>query len=171
MTETTEGNRKPRPRPLRIGVIGSGSAGGRELQLARAVGACIARADAVTVCGGLGGIMGAVADGAAAEGGLVVGILPGPHAADAAPGVTIPIPTGLGEARNVIVARASEVAIAIAGEWGTLSEAAFCRKFGIPVIGLASTLPAEVVNEVASEPVEAVARAVELAQAGRGATD
>lgn len=169
MAEIGDGDRKPRPRPLRIGVIGSGNAGGRELELARAVGACIARADAVTVCGGLGGIMSAVADGAAAEGGLVVGILPGPRADEAAPGVTIPIPTGLGEGRNVIVARACEVAIAIAGGWGTLSEAAFCRKFGIPVIGLAATLPEEVVDETAAEPLEAVARAVELAQAARSA--
>ena len=57
--------------------------------------------------------------------------------------------------------------IAIAGEWGTLSEAAFCRKFGIPVIGLAADLPQGVLTETAEDPAAAVARAVELAQAGR----
>ena len=154
-------------RPLRIGVIGSSQATDRQLALAGAVGAAIARAEAVTVCGGLGGIMRAASEGAASEGGLVVGILPGPSAAGAAPGVTIPIPTGMGEARNVIVARASEAVIAIAGEFGTLSEAAFCRKFGIPVIGLEPNLPEAVVSEIVSGPVEAVARAVELAAAGR----
>ncbi|MDX1395830.1 MAG: TIGR00725 family protein [Gemmatimonadota bacterium] len=153
--------------PLRIGVIGSGSAGEADLALARAVGAAVARAEAITVCGGLGGVMGAVAEGAAAESGLVVGILPGASAGDAAPGVSIPIPTGLGEARNVVVARASEAVIAIAGEWGTLSEAAFCRKFGVPVIGLHATLPDDVVSERADEPAAAVARAVELALARR----
>jgi len=135
--------------------------------LARVVGAAIARAEAITICGGLGGVMAAAAEGAAAEGGIVLGILPGRSADDAAPGVTIPIPTGLGEARNVVVAGASEAVIAIAGEWGTLSEAAFCRKLHIPVVGLEATLPADVITETAGEPTEAVARAVELAQARR----
>lgn len=155
------------PRPLRIGVIGSGEAAPAEASLARAVGAALARAGAIVVCGGMGGVMRAAADGASSEGGTVVGILPGgdPHAA--ADGVTIPIPTGLGEARNVVVARASEAVVAIAGEWGTLSEAAFCRKFGMPVIGLASALPDGVVEEIADGPAEAAARALELAAARR----
>jgi len=137
------------------------------MALARAVGSAIARAEAITVCGGLGGVMRAAADGAAAERGVVVGILPGPDAEAAAPGVSIPIPTGLGEARNVLVARASESVIAIAGEWGTLSEAAFCRKFGTPVIGLQTSLPESVLTERAEDPSAAVARAVELAQSAR----
>lgn len=135
--------------------------------MARAVGSAIARAEAITVCGGLGGVMAAVSEGAASEGGVVLGILPGGSVTEAAPGVTIPIPTGLGEARNVIVARTSEAVIAIAGEWGTLTEAAFCRKFGVPVVGLHATLPDDVISETAREPAEAVARAIELAQAGR----
>lgn len=156
-----------RSRPLRIGVIGSSGATETEMALARAVGAAIGRAEAVTVCGGLGGVMAAAAEGAAREGGIVLGILPGGSDEGAAPGVTIPVPTGMGEGRNVIVARVAEAVIAIAGEWGTLSEAAFCRKFGTPVIGLRSTLPERVLTETASEPAEAVARAVELAQARR----
>ncbi len=137
------------------------------MALARAVGAAIARAEAVTVCGGLGGVMRAAADGAAAEGGVVIGILPGATDEGAAPGVTIPIATGMGEGRNVLVARASEAVIAIAGEWGTLSEAAFCRKFSTPLIGLRATLPDGILDEMAAEPAEAVARAVELAGARR----
>lgn len=148
-------------------MIGSGAASEAEVALARAVGAAIARAEALTVCGGLGGVMRGAAEGASSEAGEVLGLLPGTSATDAAPGVTIPIPTGLGEARNVLVARASEAVIAIAGEWGTLSEAAFCRKFGVPVIGLRSTLPADVLTESANDPAEAVARAVELAEAAR----
>jgi uncharacterized protein (TIGR00725 family) len=153
--------------PLRIGVIGSGRASDEAVALARAVGAAIARAEAVTVCGGLGGVMRAAAEGAASEAGVVLGLLPGVSAADAAPGVTIPVPTGLGEARNVLVARTSEAVIAIAGEWGTLSEAAFCRKFGVPVIGLHATLPPGILDESADDAAGAVARAVELAEAGR----
>ena len=150
-------------RPLRIGVIGSGTASGREADLARGAGSALARAGAILVCGGMGGVMRAAADGASGAGGTVVGILPGTDASDAANGVTIPIPTGLGEARNVLVARSSEAVIAIAGEWGTLSEAAFCRKFGIPVIGLACRLPEGVPDEVVEGPAEAAARALELA--------
>ena len=155
-------------RPLRIGIIGSGVATAREADLARAAGATVARAGAIIVCGGMGGVMQAASEGAADEGGTVVGILPGSDAAGAASAVTIPIPTGLGEARNVLVARASEAVVAIAGEWGTLSEAAFCRKFGIPVIGLASRLPEGVTDETADGAVEAAERALELA-AGRRA--
>ncbi len=157
----------PTIRPLRIGVIGSAAATDEQATLARAVGVAIARADAITICGGRGGIMSAVAEGAASEGGIVVGILPGTDPEAAASGVSIPLPTGLGEARNVLVARASESVIAVAGEWGTLTEAAFCRKFGIPVIGLEANLPAGVADEAAAGPRHAVARALELAEARR----
>lgn len=155
------------PRPLRIGVIGSAQADEADAAVARAVGSAIGRIGAVTVCGGLGGIMSAVAEGAAVEGGTVIGILPGADPEAAAPGVSIPLATGLGEARNVLIARASESVIAIAGEWGTLSEAALCRKFGVPVVGLNARLPDGVADETVSLPAEAVARAVQLAQARR----
>jgi uncharacterized protein (TIGR00725 family) len=72
--------------------------------------------------------MEAAAAGARDAGGTVLGILPGSDAGAAAAGVSIPIPTGLGEARNVLVVRSSEAVVAIAGGWGTLSEAAFCLK-------------------------------------------
>ena len=150
-------------RPLRIGVIGSGTASGRDARLARCAGAAVARGGAILICGGLGGVMRAAAEGAADEGGTVVGILPGGDASVAASGVTIPIPTGLGEARNVLVARASEAVIAVGGEWGTLSEAAFCRKFGVPVIGLACRLPEGVPDEIAEDAAAAATRALDLA--------
>ncbi|MFQ5889409.1 MAG: TIGR00725 family protein, partial [Gemmatimonadota bacterium] len=109
-----------RERPLRIGVIGSAEADEDAMAVARAVGCGLARAEAVLVCGGLGGVMAAAAEGAAAEGGTVVGLLPGDDARAAAPAVSIPLPTGLGEARNTLVVKASEAVIAVAGGWGTL---------------------------------------------------
>ncbi|MDX1578693.1 MAG: TIGR00725 family protein [Gemmatimonadota bacterium] len=148
-------------------MIGSGRASATHEASARSVGEGIARADAVLVCGGLGGVMRAAAEGAAARGGIVVGLLPGDDPATAAPGVTIPIATGLGEARNVLVVRAAEAVIAIAGAWGTLSEAAFCRKLGVPLVGLDATLPAGVIEDAAASPEEAVSRAVELARSVR----
>jgi uncharacterized protein (TIGR00725 family) len=157
----------PAARPLRIGVIGSSSVGPEEADAAREVGERVAAEGAVLVCGGLGGVMAAAARGASRRGGVVIGVLPGTDAASAAAGVSIPIATGLGEARNVIIARASEAVVAIAGAWGTLSEAAFCRRFGTPVVALLSTLPEGVADEVADSPAAAVSRAVELAKARR----
>lgn len=154
-------------RPLRIGVIGSGDVDPGQAAVAREVGAALARAGAIVVCGGMGGVMRGAAEGASSEGGMVVGILPGGDPDAAAEGVTIPIPTGLGEARNVLVARTSEAVVAIAGEWGTLSEAAFCRKFGVPVIGLTSSLPPGVVDETVDDAAEAASRALQLAEARR----
>jgi len=159
-------------RPLRIGVIGSSAADGTIRSAARGVGRALALARAVTVCGGLGGVMEAAADGAAAEGGLVLGFLPGGDPAAAAPGVSLPVPTGLGEARNVLVVRASEAVVAVAGAWGTRAEAALCMKLGIPLVGLLDDLGETFPIERFTDPDAAAARALELATgARRGATD
>lgn len=126
--------------PPRIGVIGSHECGEEIARLARRVGELIAQAGAVLVCGGLGGVMRAAAEGARGAGGLTVGLLPGDDPRAANPGVVIAIPTGLGDARNALVVRASDAVIAIAGGWGTLSEAAFCLKNGVPLIRLQADL-------------------------------
>jgi hypothetical protein len=46
------------------------------------------------------------------------------------------IPSGLGDARNVLVATAGEAAIAVGGRLGTLSEIALALKHGVPVVGV-----------------------------------
>lgn len=154
-------------RPFRIGVIGSSDAGGMARAAARGVGRALALARAVTVCGGLGGVMEAAAAGAAAEGGLVIGFLPGGDAQEAAAGVSLPVPTGLGEARNVLVVRASEAVVAVAGSWGTRNEASLCLKLGIPLVGLLDTLGDIFPIERFTDPDAAVARALELATCAR----
>ena len=103
---------------------------------AEEVGRLLARAGAVLVCGGLGGAMEAACRGAAAEGGITVGILPGLDRAAANPYLTISIPTGMGEMRNALVVRAADAVVAVAGEFGTLSEIALALKTGVPVVGL-----------------------------------
>jgi uncharacterized protein (TIGR00725 family) len=153
--------------PLRIGVIGSGSCSDEVAEAARRVGELIAEAGAVLVCGGLGGVMASAAEGASGIGGTTVGILPGTDARAASPGIRIAIPTGMGEARNALVVAASDAVIAIAGAWGTLSEAAFCLKNGVPLITLKTELPPLPVPE-AGTPEEAVAWAIEHARARRG---
>lgn len=159
----------PRPtrRPLRIGVIGSGDARGEVLAVARGVGRALARARAAVVCGGMGGVMRAAAEGAEAEKGFVVGILPGDDPFAAAPGVSLPIPTGMGQGRNVLVVRASEAVVALAGAWGTLSEAALCMKLGVPLVGLRDELGELFEIERFRDPDPAVARALELAREHR----
>ena len=153
--------------PLRIGVIGSHECDGDVGAAARRVGELIAEAGAVLVCGGLGGVMQAAAEGASTAGGVTVGILPGRDPRAANPGIVIAIPTGLGEARNALVVGASDAVIAIAGGWGTLSEAAFCLKNGVPLIKLKSELPPLPVKEAESAE-EAVSWAVDQGLKGRG---
>jgi uncharacterized protein (TIGR00725 family) len=151
------------PRPLRIGVIGSADADPVSREIAFAVGRDLARAEALLVCGGGGGVMAAAAAGAASEGGEVLGILPGDDPEVAAAGVSIPMPTGLGEARNVLVVKASEAVIAVAGGWGTVNEASLCMKIGRPLIGLRDRLGDNFRIDRYDDAAEAVARALELA--------
>jgi uncharacterized protein (TIGR00725 family) len=96
----------------------------------------LAEKGAVVVCGGLGGVMAAACRGAKSAGGLTVGLLPGKKRDDANPWVDVAIPTGLGEARNVLVVASASAVVAVGGEYGTLSEIAFALRAGKPVVGL-----------------------------------
>ena len=125
-------------KPLIVGVIGASSASSEGLLTARDVGRLIAEAGGVMVCGGLGGIVEAAAQGCAEAGGTVIGILPGDSARDANPFVSIPIVTDMGHARNIIIAHTADVLIAIEGEYGTLSEMAVSLKLGKQVYTLGS---------------------------------
>lgn len=89
----------------------------------------------ILICGGLGGVMEAASKGAWEEGGITVGILPGFERTDANPYISVPIATGISTARNSIIARTCDLAIAVDGTYGTLSEIAFCLDFGKIVLG------------------------------------
>jgi len=119
-----------------IAVIGGGSCTPSQATLAEEVGLEIARQGAVLVCGGLGGVMEAACRGAASAGGLTIGILPTDNRRTANPYVQIPVATGLGTARNVIVVRSAQAVIAVDGSYGTLSEIGHALQSGIPVVGL-----------------------------------
>jgi len=113
------------------------------------------------VCGGLSGVMTAVARGAALAGGLTVGVLPGRLATDANPWINLALPTAMGEGRNVLVVRFADAVIAIGGEWGTVSEIALARKLGKQVILLApSAATSRLGLKVAADPEAAVAAAL-----------
>lgn len=115
---------------LRIAVIGAGDAVGADMDLAESLGRALGESGAVVVTGGLSGVMEAASRGCAEAGGVTLGVLPGSDPSSANPWVSIPIPTGLGEARNALVVRAGEAVVAVGGGWGTLSEIALARKMG-----------------------------------------
>ena len=119
-----------------VAVIGASNATEWELSTAERVGRLLADAGCVLVCGGLGGVMDAAARGAAAGGGISIGILPGDDRVDASRHLTVAIASGFGEARNAIVARSADAVVAVGGEFGTLSEIALALKMGKPVVGL-----------------------------------
>ncbi len=119
-----------------VGVVGDGVCAADVAETAREVGRLLAERRCVLVCGGLGGVMEAACRGAKGAGGLTVGILPGDSRRLANPYVDVPIVTGMGEARNVLVVKSSQVVIAVAGRYGTLSEIALALKLGVPVVGL-----------------------------------
>ena len=134
--------------------------------MAEAVGRALAEAGAILICGGRGGVMAAACRGAKSAGGLTIGVLPGDSAAEANPYVDIPIVTGIGEARNIIIVRTAHAVIAVGGEFGTLSEIAFALKLGRPVVGLGTWELSKEGHPVqailtASTPVEAVQLALD----------
>jgi uncharacterized protein (TIGR00725 family) len=147
--------------PLLIGVIGGEFADGGALDLAYQVGREIGARGHHLVCGGRGGVMREACRGVRDGGGLAVAVLPGDDLADANEYVDIPILTGIGFARNAIIARTANALIAIDGAYGTLSEIAFGFIAGRPIIGLGTWemtdgqgVPAPVLR--ASTAVEAV---------------
>ncbi len=119
-----------------VSVIGGNRASPEILRQAEELGRGLAQRGLTVVCGGLGGVMEAVCRGAKSAGGETIGVLPGTRAAAANPYVSIPIPTGIGLARNAVVALAGKAVIALDGKYGTLSEIAYALNFRKPVIGI-----------------------------------
>lgn len=158
-------------KPLRIAVIGAGAgeANDRELADARRVGELLAP-HATVITGGRGGVMAAASEGVTRAGGAAVGLLPrGEDEANAF--LTLAIPTGLGEARNVLVATAAHGVVAVGGKYGTLSEIGFALKLGRPIVGVRSwTLidPQEAREHLRNfdTPDEAVAHLLRLLERG-----
>lgn len=159
-------------RPI-VAVIGGGDgASPRAIAMAEEVGFLLARADAITLCGGLNGVMSAVCKGAKRGGGLTVGVLPGSSKDEANDHVDVPIVTAMSTARNAIIVRTADAIIAIDGSYGTLTEMAYAfdlkkRVFALESWDLAKLgVPRELLVPVRS-PREAVDAA--LGEAARAA--
>lgn len=119
---------------MMISVCGPNEASAGEYQTAREIGRLLANTGHTIVCGGRGGVMEAVARGAKEGGGATIGILPDYDPSLANQYVDYPIPTGLGHARNTIVAATGSAVIAVGGGFGTLSEIGLALKMGKRVV-------------------------------------
>ena len=148
-----------------VAVIGASRATPELEALAEAVGSALARAGAVVITGGGPGVMAAASRGADAAGGTVVGILPGDDRSHANRWVGLALATGLGELRNGLIVRSCDVAVAVGGAYGTLSEIGLALAQQVPVVGLRTWAIDGI--EVAGSPQAAVDRALALAGARR----
>jgi uncharacterized protein (TIGR00725 family) len=116
---------------VQIAVVGSGAE--HEAQ-AEEIGRLLAERSCTVVCGGLGEVMAAAARGAKSAGGTTIGILPGTSRSAANEWIDNVVLTGLGHARNVVVAATGDGVIAVGGRYGTLTEIGFAAILGRPVV-------------------------------------
>ena len=120
---------------IQVAVCGPRACGDELRGLAIETGRLLAAGGAVVICGGYGGVMAAVAEGARSAGGIVVGILSGADRTAANPHLSIVISTGMGQARNAIIVNSGDAIIVIGGSWGTLAEVALAMRGGrVPVV-------------------------------------
>ena len=141
-----------------ISVVGAGDCSAEEAKTAEEIGRLLAERGFSVVCGGLAGVMQAACKGCKSAGGQTVGILPGDDPSQANEWVDAARPTGMGEARNALVANAGEAMIAVGGEYGTLSEIAFALKHDKTVVAIGNWSGLDGVV-----PAESAASAVDLA--------
>lgn len=121
-----------------ISVFGGRVASDEQYQKAEKLGTEIAKNNWVLLCGGKNGIMEAVSKGCAEAGGSVIGILPGTDGSEANQYLGIAIATGIGLARNEILACACDAAVAVGGRYGTLSEIGHALQYNKPLVSLDS---------------------------------
>ena len=87
-------------------------------------------------CGGGEGVMEAIAKGVKKGGGQCIGILKGISTDEMNSYIDIPIATNMGITRNALLAYSCDAAVAISGQYGTLSEIAYALQLEKTVIGL-----------------------------------
>ena len=146
-----------------IAIIGAGKCSRKLYDMAADIGRYVAENGGVVLCGGLGGIMEGAARGAKEAGGTTIGIIPSENKADANQFIDYVIPTGFGQARNVLVVRAADAIVALPGKYGTLSEMAFALVSGKPIVSVQAWKLGEEIQQV-EDPIEAAKIAMELAR-------
>ncbi len=141
-------------------VSGGGEADQATVALAESVGGFLAKAGAIVLTGGLGGVMEAACQGAKAANGVTVAVIPGSDSRRANRYVDIVIASGMAHGRNAILVHSADAVIALPGSYGTLSEIALALTMGKPVISLGSWRPDERVL-TATDPQNAVTLALD----------
>ena len=99
------------------------------------IGQLLARENWLVFCGGGKGVMEAISRGVKLENGTCIGILKGTSDEEGNKYLGVPIKTGMGVARNAILAYNCDAAIAIGGQYGTLSEIAYALQLEKPILG------------------------------------
>ena len=99
------------------------------------IGQLMARENWLVFCGGGAGVMEAISRGVKLEKGTCIGILKGTSDDEGNQYLSVPIKTGMGVARNAILAYNCDAAVAIGGQYGTLSEIAYALQLEKPILG------------------------------------
>lgn len=123
-----------------VAVVGTHEPTDKQYEIAEEIGVALSYAGLSVICGGRLGIMEAVCKGVAKNNGVSIGILPESTLENANRYVSIPIPTGLGFARNSVIAASALAMIAIGNGYGTTSEVAYGLMFGKKVFSIESTI-------------------------------
>jgi uncharacterized protein (TIGR00725 family) len=149
-----------KPARAPVSIAGPRDASPAELADAKALGHGVAELGLSVLCGGLEGVMTAAAKGAHAAGGTVIGLLPEADWRTANPYITVSLASGVGMARNVLIAEAGLCLVAIGGGYGTMSEMAYAKQFERPVIALQSAPAMDGVDRLGSveDALTAIAR-------------
>jgi len=113
--------------------------------------------------GASGGVMEAAARGAKEKDGTTIGIIPGDKKSDANKYIDIVIPSGIGEARNLLIIRTADAVVALPGMYGTLSEMAFCMKTNTPLVSLQAWDISDKIIRL-DDPIKAAKEAIRLAR-------
>ena len=122
----------------RISVFGGRQVTNKIYENALELGRLLGKDGYLVYNGGGSGVMEAVSKGVDQSGGICVGILKGSSLNEMNPYVHIPLATNLGITRNALLAYNCDVAVAISGRYGTLSEISYAFQLEKPVVGLNS---------------------------------
>ena len=122
----------------RISVFGGRQITDEIYEDSRELGRILGKGGYLVYCGGGNGVMEAVSKGVDESGGICVGILKGLTLDEMNSYVHIPVATNMGISRNALLAYNCDIAVAISGQYGTLSEISYALQLEKPVVGLHS---------------------------------
>jgi uncharacterized protein (TIGR00725 family) len=147
-------NRRPQ-----VCVLGSAEPGSPAFDLAGEAGALLARLGITLVSGCGSPATRVAAERAMSSGGLVVSIIPPDHMPPADWPATVVIPSGMGDARNLLMALAGDACIVIGGRAGTISEVCLAWLHKRPLLplvghgGWSDSLPSNPPDERRNSPI------------------